>query len=173
MPQNVYRIRTSFLIPLTIDVVLLFVLIILSCLMKGSSMERAVLAVFLILTFFILIEAYRRTITIGDEGLKIKKFFKIKAVFWSDITHIGCLVIRGRAYILLTTTKGFYILSNAYDRFSQLVRDFIEHIPSETIEIEEEARVQIQHPVHNVSDLIAAWIAASVLTGIICLKLIF
>ena len=173
MPQHTYKIRTTFLIPIALDVVLLLVLTVMSCLMKGSSLERGVLTVFLVLTLLMTIEAYRRTIIIADQGLTIKKFFKIKTLAWTDITHVGCLVIRSRAYILLTTTKGFYILSNAYDRFSQLVCNLIEHIPSETIEIEDEVKTQAQHPIRNISDLIAAWVAASVLMGIICLKFLF
>jgi hypothetical protein len=172
MPQNIYRIRKAFLIPLTIDAVLLFVLLILSCIVKGSSLERAVLTVFLITLLFVLVEAARRTIEIGEEGIQIKKFFRIRSLAWIDITHIGCLMVRSRVYILLTTTKGFFILSNAYDHFSQMIRDIVGHIPSETVEVEDGVRTQIDNPLYNLTDLVAAWIAAVLMTGIICFKLI-
>ncbi len=171
MRQNIYRIRKSFIIPLAIDTVLLSVLFILSCLVRGSLMERGVLALFVLAAFFVLIEATRRTIVISDEGLRINKFFRLKTLAWTEITHIGCLTLRRRVYILLTTTKGFYVMSNAYDRFSPMVRDLVEHVPGETIEVEDEARAQIENPVRNVSDLIAAWVAAAVLSCIIYFKL--
>jgi hypothetical protein len=172
MPQHVYRIRKSFVIPLTIDCILLFVLMAMSWFFRGASLEKAVISIFFLLALFVLIEAARRTIIIGDEGLKIKKFFKTKALSWPDITHIGCLVLRSRAYILLTTTKGFHILSNAYEQFPRMVGDLIGHIPAETIEVEPEARAQCENPVRNTADLIAVWVAAAVLAGIICAKLI-
>jgi hypothetical protein len=172
MPQNIYRIRKSFLIPLTIDAVLLFALLILSCLVKGSSLERAILTVFFIAVLFVLVEAAKRAIEIGDEGVKIKKFFRIKSLAWTDITHIGCLIVRSRVYILLTTTKGFFIFSNAYDHFSQMIRDLASHISSETVEVEDGVRAQIENPAHSLTDLVAAWIAAAVMTGIIVIKLI-
>lgn len=172
MPQKTYRIRKSFLLPLAVDVILLLALLILSCAVRGSALERAVLIVLFIVTLLVLSEAARRVIMIGEGGLKIAKFFRIKDLAWPDITHIGCLSVRSRVYILLTTTQGFYVISNAYDRFSEMIRDIIEHIPSESVEVEAEARGQIEHPTRNVSDLIAAWIAAAVLTGIIYLKLV-
>jgi len=171
MPQHLYRIRKSFVIPLAIDVILLFILMAISWLFRGPSLEKAVITVFFLLTLFVLIEAARRAITIGDEGLKIKKFFKIKELLWTDLTHIGCLVLRSRVYILLTTTKGFHILSNAYEHFPRMIGDLLGHIPAETIEVEPEARAQGGNPVRNIADLIAVWVAAVVLAGIICVKL--
>jgi hypothetical protein len=171
MAQNTYRIRTSFIIPLAADAVLLVALFILSLLVKGTGVERTVLAVILLPAFFVLAEAVKRAITVGDGGIEIKKFFRTKALAWQDITHIGCLRIRAKIYILLTTTKGFYIISNAYDRFPQLVRHIIDHIPSEAVEIEDEVRVQINQSGGQLSNIVAAWIAAAVLTGIIYLKL--
>ncbi|MDQ5986237.1 MAG: hypothetical protein CSYNP_01956 [Syntrophus sp. SKADARSKE-3] len=171
MPQNTYRISSSFVIPLAIDVVLLVALFILSLVFKGTGVERAVLALILLPAFFVLAEAVKRTITVSDTGLEIRKFFRTKALAWQDITHIGYLRIRAKIYILLTTTKGFYIVSNAYDRFPQLVRNVIDAIPSEAVEIEDEVRVQINQSGGQLSNIVAAWIAATVLTGIIYLKL--
>jgi hypothetical protein len=171
MPRHIYRIRKSFVIPLTIDCILLFVLMAMAWLDRSPSLERGVITVFFLLALFVLIEAARRGIAISDEGLKINKFFKIKNLLWTDITHIGCLVLRSRVYILLTTTKGFHILSNAYEGFPRMVGDLLGHIPADTIEVEAEARAQCENPVRNTADLIAVWVAAVVLAGIICVKL--
>ena len=171
MPQNIYRIRTSFLIPLGVDAALLMALLVLSYAVNGSSTEKAVLTLLLITALLAAVEAFKRIVAIGEEGFIVKKFFKSKEIAWRDITHIGCLRVRSRCYILLTTTKGFIILSNAYDQFPRMIADLIGHIPPDSIEIEDEARAQIQNPSRNLSDLIAAWIAACALTGMICLKL--
>lgn len=171
MSPNIYRIRKSYIFPLALDTLFLFILLILSGLGKGSGLECAVLAILFMIALFVLVEATRRSISIGEELFQIKKFFKIKALAWSDLTHIGCLVLRRRVYILLTTKKGFYVISNAYDRFPELVQDLIAHSPTEGIEIEESVKAQATHPVRNVSDIIAVWVAAAILTGIIILKI--
>jgi hypothetical protein len=172
MPEISHRIKKAFLVPLSIDVALLLLLLVLSWVTGTSSLERGVLCVLFLTALLVLAEAGKRAITIVTDGLRIRKFFKIKELLRSDITHIGCMIVRSRVYLLLTTKKGFYVISNAYERFPELIRALIELIPPETVEIEEEVRAQIDRPVHNRSDLIAAWVAAAVLTGIVCLKLI-
>ncbi|MDD5168205.1 MAG: hypothetical protein PHN75_05265 [Syntrophales bacterium] len=172
MPRNTYRIRKSFLIPIAVDAALLTVLLVLSYVIKGSVTEKTVLTVLLLTALFVTVEAFKRMVAIGEEGLMVRKFFRTKELLWREITHIGCLIVRRRVYILLTTTRGFFIISNAYDKFSQMVGDLIGHIPPDGIEVEDEARAQIDNPVRNVSDLIAAWVAAAALSGMIFLKLI-
>ena len=105
----------------------------------------------------------------GDQGIMIRKFMRRKELRWEDITHIGALILRNRVYILLTTVKGFYILSNAYDKFSILVGDLASHMDNE--KVEEEVRRQIEHPAKNTSDIIMTWFTAVVLAGIIMIKL--
>jgi hypothetical protein len=96
---------------------------------------------------------------------------KTKELLWSDITHVGCLSLRSKVFILLTTKKGFHIVSNAYEPFAPLVRSIVNHLDTEKIEVEGEARMQMDKPTNNISDLVAVWVAAVVLSGIIYLKL--
>jgi hypothetical protein len=105
----------------------------------------------------------------GDQGIMIRKFMRKKELCWEDITHIGALILRKRVYILLTTVKGFYILSNAYEKFSSLAGDLVAHMDNE--KVEEEVRRQMEHPAKNMSDIIMTWITAVVLAGIIIIKL--
>jgi hypothetical protein len=133
--------------------------------------EKAVLTLLFVAALFVFLEATRRFVVIGDEALQIGKFFKVRSLAWTEVTHVGCLILRSRVYLLLTTTRGFYILSNAYGRFSSLVGDLIAHLPSENIEVEEQARAQASRPTRNLSNAIAAWFAAAVLSGIVYLKL--
>jgi hypothetical protein len=170
MSQNTYRIRKAFVIPFALDTLLLYSAgAIWSG--KGSGPERAVLAILFLVVLFVLQEAARRGITIGNEAFQIKKFLKTRTLAWSDLTHIGCLALRNRVYILLTTKKGFYVISNAYDRFPDLVQELIAHTPGDGIEIEEGAKAQVANPTRNISDIIAVWVAALVLASIIGLKI--
>ena len=131
MYQNVYRIRRSFLFPFFVDFILLFFLLLLSYFMGGSKLERILLTAIFIPVLYVLFESSFRMVQTGDQGVMIRKFMRKKELRWEDITHIGALILRSRAYLLLTTVKGFYILSNAYEKFSHLVADLASHMDNE------------------------------------------
>jgi hypothetical protein len=169
MYQNVYRIRRSFLVPFFADFILLFFLLLLSYLQGGSNLERILLTAILIPVLYVLFESSLRIIQTGDQGIMIRKFMRKKELRWEDITHIGALILRKRVYLLLTTVKGFYILSNAYEKFSALVSDLVSHMDNERVE--EEVKRQMEHPAKNMSDIIMTWFTAMVLAGIIIIKL--
>ncbi|MDI9570657.1 MAG: hypothetical protein QM278_08040 [Pseudomonadota bacterium] len=170
MSEGAYRIRRSFLVPLGIDVLLLLLLLVLSLAHKGAGTERIVLTVFVVLSLSILLEAANRSVSVSEDGVTLKKLLKTRELLWSDITHVGCLKLRRRVYILLTTKKGFHIISNAYDSFSTLAGEIIRHLDGEKIEIEAGVREQIENPTRNISDLVAAWVAAVVLLAIVYMK---
>jgi hypothetical protein len=169
MYQNVYRIRRSFLFPFFVDFILLFFLLLLSYFLSGSKLERILLTTIFVPVLYVLFESSFRMVRTGDQGIMIRKFMRKKELRWEDITHIGALILRKRVYILLTTVKGFYILSNAYEKFSTLVSDLVGHMDNE--KVEEEVRKQIEHPAKNMSDIIMTWFTAVVLAGIIITKL--
>ena len=169
MYQNVYRIRRSFLFPFFVDFILLFVLLLLSYFMGGAKLERILLTAIFIPVLYVLFESSFRMVQTGDQGVMIRKFMRKKELRWEDITHIGALILRSRAYLLLTTVKGFYILSNAYEKFSHLGGDLASHMDNE--KVEEEVKRQIEHPAKNMSDIIMTWFTAMVLAGIIIIKL--
>ena len=99
----------------------------------------------------------------------IVKFLRKKELSWQDITHIGAVILRKKVYLLLTTVKGFYILSYAYEKFSTLVRDIVDHMDAE--KLEEDVKKQVEHSVKNISDIIMTWITVAILIGIITMKL--
>jgi len=169
MYQNVYRIRRSFLFPFFVDFILLFFLLLLSYFLVGSKLERILLTAIFIPVLYVLFESSFRMVQTGDQGIMIRKFMRKKELRWEDITHLGALILRKRVYLLLTTVKGFYILSNTYEKFSTLVSDVVAHMDNE--KVEEEVRRQIEHPAKNMSDIIMTWFTAMVLAGIIIIKL--
>ena len=139
MYQNVYRIRRSFLIPFFVDFILLFFLLLLSYFLGGSKLERILLTAIFIPVLYVLFESSFRMVQTGDQGIMIRKFMRKKEFRWEDVTHIGALILRSRVYLLLTTVKGFYILSNAYEKFSALVADFTSHMDNEKVDEETKA----------------------------------
>ena len=128
MSSKIFKIRQALLIPFAINTGLLLILLCLSIFFKGSPIERIMLTVIFIPTLIFFLEAANRTATMGEQGIILRKFLRKRDLRWEDITHVGCLIIRKRVYLLLTTTKGFHILSNAYDDFSVLVRNIVDHV---------------------------------------------
>jgi hypothetical protein len=168
MSERTYKIKKSLLVPLAVDLFLLFLLLLLSLLFKGSFTERVFLFVIffpLALAFF---EALSREVLTEDKGIKIRKFARRRELSWEDITHVGVVVIRKKVYLLLTTVKGFYFISNAYEVFYGLVKDVADHVGME--KVEEDVRIQMDHPVKNISDVISSWLAAVVILAIIVMK---
>jgi hypothetical protein len=115
MTRQDYRIKRAFLIPLGIDALLLMVLLILSWVNKGAPSERIVLAFFFTIAGAVWGEALTRRITSDENGVTIRKFMKEKTLAWENITHLGMMALRNKAYILMTTTRGFFVISNAYE----------------------------------------------------------
>ncbi len=169
MSGEIFKIRRALLIPFAINVVLLFVLLCLSVFFRGSVLERIVLTAVFVPTFALFIEAAGRMAATDDQGLVIRKWMRKRELRWEDITHVGCLTIRRKIYLLLTTTKGFHILSNAYGRFPVLVKNIVNHVGAD--QAEEEARRQIENPLENRSDPASMWVAVMVIAAIIALKI--
>jgi len=82
---------------------------------------------------------------------------------------VGALAVRKKVYLVLTTTKGFHVLSNAYGRFGDLVRDITGHVDAERVE--EGAREILEASTGNRSNIVAAWIAAILLAVVIAMKI--
>lgn len=169
MYRNIYSIRRSFVVPYSIVVFLFIVLLLLSIFWRGYHLERVLLGVLIIPVLYVFLESVFRKVKTGDQGMMIVKFLRKKELTWQDITHIGAVILRKKVYLLLTTIKGFYILSYAYENFSSLVRDIVEHVDTE--KVEEDVRKQVDHPVKNSSDIIMTWFTVMILIGIISMKL--
>jgi hypothetical protein len=168
MIPNIYRIRKALLIPFGVVVILLSALLSISIVWRGSTTERLVLVILFFPALYLFLEALYRKVTITDGGVTLQKFFRKKDLLWGDITHVGHLIIRKKVYILLTTVKGFHIISNAYEEFSGLVKDICDHSDKE--KVEEQLVGQIENPVRDFSNIVSTWVAALVIFVIIVTK---
>jgi hypothetical protein len=168
MTQTIYRIRSSFLIPLGLDVALLLVLLAWSVLGSGTCTEHVVLGIFFLLALAVFAEAVSRNVSADEDGISIRKFFRGTRLLWQEINYAGTLIMRGKAYILLTTTKGYHVLSSAYGNYEKLVDHMVRHLDAERVE--ETLRAQIDQPIRGRSDAASAWFAAAVILGILILK---
>ncbi|WP_408998346.1 hypothetical protein ACJ77P_11885 [Syntrophus buswellii] len=169
MENKVYAIRKLLAVSFGVDVLLLCVLFALSFLVGGSSLERMILAVFLIPSLYVFCELYSRKIILHSQGIRLEKFLRSKELKWSDITNVGILALHSRTYLLLTTVKGFVSISNTYENFTDLLQDISGHVDPD--KVEEEVRRQMSDPqVHRFENL-KIWIAALVLLILILFRL--
>jgi hypothetical protein len=170
MEQRIYRIRMAILIPLGLDAILLFCLLAISFMLGGDTTERCVLALFSLIASGLFLEGMLRRIVVDPEGLRIRKPGRSKSVTWTEITHVGCLTLHRKAYLLLTTLKGFIIISSAYEGFTELVQALIARV--EPDRVEEEVRLQAGRSVAGIAHVAPAWVAAALLVGIVLMKLL-
>ncbi|OPY90809.1 MAG: hypothetical protein A4E72_00461 [Syntrophus sp. PtaU1.Bin208] len=171
MGKRVYATRKLFAVSLGVDVLLLCILFALSFLLGGSSLERIVLAVFFIPSIYVFLELWSRKVIVHPQGIRLEKLLRRKELKWSDITNVGVLVLRSRTYLLLTTVKGFFSISNIYENFTNLLQDIAEQVGPD--KIEEEVRRQMDFPQVNRFEIIKVWIAALVMLILIIFKLFY
>jgi len=150
-------------------ILLLFVLFVLS-LITGQIWEKIILAVICVSILAIGVEAARREILVDEEGLKLKKFFRMKNFTWPEITHLAVVVMKNKAYFLLTTTRGFYIFSNLLENHTSLIRFLQDKLGQEKVEVE--VTNYLEHPMERLSLIVMSWVAVIVISIIILLKLL-
>jgi hypothetical protein len=170
MSGRVYRIKRGLLIALAVDNILLLILSLMAVVGEGPDIERSLLFIVFVPLLYMTLELFSRTVTIEETGFRLKKLLRQKDLDWMDVTHMGVLQVRKKVYLVLTTKKGFHIISNAYDHFSALVQDMLKHISPERTE--EEVRTLVDRPVENRANMIAAWFTAALLVLVIYTKMV-
>jgi len=158
------------LIPLGLDVVLLFGLLTNAVFLEGETAEKLVFALFFVPTLALFLVSCRRRVAVAEGGLVIRRFWGEKALAWDEITHVGCLTLHRKVYLLLTTVKGFFIVSSVLEGFRALAEEIVTCVGVERVD--EDCRPQAGRAVTGLATIAPAWIAAAAMIGIIFLKLI-
>jgi len=168
MPK-VYKIRRAIVIPLAFSCLFQVVLLLRAWLLPSLPGERLVLTAIFLGVGYLLLDLSARQALLVDEGLQLRKFMGNKKLGWNEITHLGSLVMAAKVYLLLTTTKGFYILSNNYERFPELLRSLVGNISAERIG--EEVSRLLANQLKNNQPVRSAWLLAAATLVITVLRL--
>jgi Ca2+/Na+ antiporter len=163
-------IRRAFLMVIGLDAFLLFCLFMVSLVKKENTIENLILMLFFLLTLVLFLECLFRRVTVVEEGLVIRKLGRNKALLWDEITRVGYLILHRKVYLLLTTVKGFFVISNAFEGFPRLVEDLVAHV--EPDRVEQDVRLQAGRSLKGVANIVAAWVAAALMTVMILMKLL-
>lgn len=167
--NQVFKVKKAFLAPFTIAVALLLVLLVISFFM-GQLWEKIILAVICVVTVLIAVEAFEREFAVSEDTLRIRKFFREKKFAWYEITHLGIVILRKKAYFLLTTTRGFYIFSNLIEDHTRLLRHLAGKLADEKVEAE--LKDYLEHPVERTALIVWTWIVLVIIVAIILTKLL-
>ncbi len=136
MNHKTYKIRLALILPLAIIVLCLLALSFIALLSPSSAVERMLLPSLFFVTLIYLLENLTRRVSIGEKGLRFIKFFRARDLSWNDIHHVAGLNLKSKLYLLLTTNKGFFFLSNRMARFAELSADIISGVERDRVEPE-------------------------------------
>jgi hypothetical protein len=164
-----FGIRKAFLIPLALVAALLAILLAVVLCAGGGVWDGIILAAILVSVSLVFWEAKSRRVSLSEGSIRLRKFGRTKEVAWKGVSHVGVLILRNKVYLLLTTVKGFFILSNAYERFPSLIHEVVTHADPQNVE--EEVRNHMEAPQANWGIVFAAWFAVLVVAGIIFMKI--
>jgi len=168
MATSVYRIRKALRVPLVLASVLLLILVFISFI-RGSTPEKIVFSIVLIPLLYLCLEANTRRVETEGESIRLTRLFRTREFNWSNITDVGVVMMRTKVYTVLTTTKGFHILSNSYENFYGLLRTIVDGVEKERVE--KEVLNLLENPVENRTNIFSAWAAAAFFCVIIFFKL--
>ncbi len=160
----VYKIRKAFRYPFVTLTVLLFVLF-LTGLVRGENWEKILTGALFAVALIVAVESSEREFGISENGLRIRKFFRTKHFTWTEITHLGTVILRSKAYFLLTTTKGFYLFSNLLQDHTLLLGQLAEKLGEEKVETE--IRNYIGAPKERTSLVVLTWVALILLIAVV------
>lgn len=132
--ESRYSIRRVFAVPLAILFLLLFALMPLVWLCPALPGERLIVTILFLVAGYMTLEALSREIIVGKDLLIIRKLFRRKEFEWREITHLGFLALGAKVYLLLTTTKGYYSISNTYEQFSDLGKNIQDRLGADRLE---------------------------------------
>jgi len=156
-------------IPVTISFVSLAVLLLRAWFFPALPGERGVVTAIFIVVAYLVLEVYSRRVSLGSHGIRISKLMRHRELGWNEITHLGALVMTTKVYLLLTTTKGFYILSNNYERFPDLLGHLVTYLDPERVG--EEVNSLIDKQPQNSRPVRSAWLMTVVTMAIMVLRL--
>ncbi|OPL14910.1 MAG: hypothetical protein AVO39_08350 [delta proteobacterium MLS_D] len=167
----VYGTRKMLLVPLALDAMLALALFLIVFPAAGVSAEAAALGIIALALVVLLAELFVRKVELGMEGITISKFLRTKTLAWNDITRVDALAVRKKVYILLSTNGGFHVVSNNLADFTKIVSYIVSKTGDE--KIDPAVRNILANPLRRISDVVLLWLAAFIMVGILCYKLVY
>lgn len=156
--------------PLYIDLILVGVMLILSFFRRVTPAEPIVLSILTAIFGLVAFIFIRKSTYIDEEGVAVSSAFSRKRLLWEQITCVDAVRVGRKIYLLLTTTKGFIVIPNTYEKFYDLVRDVASRVDAGRVE--RHVVEILDNPLHRVFDKVVAWGLALFFAVVIVLRAI-
>jgi uncharacterized membrane protein len=153
--MQTYRIRSSFLLPLGLVVLLCLVLAAIVIIQGQPPVKLLVVACALLPLGYLLFECVVRRIETDSVGLRMIRLGRVRAFTWSEITTVETVRVRQRAFLTINAGEEFLIIANMYAGFDRLLRSVLEQVPAAAISVETRALASAPPVKH--SDMVILW----------------
>ncbi len=134
--------------------------------------DKGILLVIILAPFFYLgLEVLFRRIVLDDQGLVIYKLLRKSELAWPEAQSLDAVRSGNKIFIIIQTHRSIpFIISNTINRFPELVRMILDLAPETAIDAG--AKEVLERPVQNNRTIAQAWIAFTVIVGILMFRLI-
>jgi predicted ABC-type exoprotein transport system permease subunit len=153
--MQTYRIRSSFVLPLGLVVLLCLILAAIVIIQEQPSAKLLVVGCALLPLGYLLFECVVRRIETDSDGMRLIRLGRVRAFLWSEITAVETVRVRQRAFLTINAGDDFLIIANMYAGFDRLLGTVLAQVPATTIS--EETRVLAQSPPTKHSDIVILW----------------
>lgn len=166
--EQTFCIRHAFLLPLGLLLGLCVTTVLVGLLRHHPGTQMALLAGMTVPVLVLFAESVFRQIHLGADTITVRKLLRRKTLHLSEVTEVDTILVRKRAFVTLSTSDDFLILSNAYARFPALIAALLQRVPAGTISAE--TRAMADNPPVKSSDIITCWFTVVLMTLILYLQ---
>lgn len=153
--MQTYRIRSSFVLPLGLVVILCLALAAIVLLQGQPPVKLLVVGCALLPLGYLLFECVVRRIEIDSAGLRMIRLGRVRAFAWDEITSVETVRVRQRAFLTINAGEEFLIIANMYDGFDRLLNSVLAQTPPAVVS--EETRLLAAAPPVKHSDIVILW----------------
>lgn len=134
--------------------------------------DKGLLLVIILAPFFYLgLEVLFRRIEVDEKGLIIYKLLRKSELAWPEIQSLDAVRSGSKIFIIMQTNRSIpFIISNTINNFPELSRMILDR--ARETAIDQGAKEVLDRPVQNNRTVAQAWIAFTVIAGILMFRLI-
>lgn len=152
----IFNIRRVFVRSLGFLLLLLVVLEIV-CLVQGEpAVKLGMLGIIILVVAALFSASVSRKLEVHTDRMVLHRFGRTRTLAFSDVSAVESLVMRKRVFLTFCAGDDFIILSNAYDRFAELVEVLLSRVPVQSIS-DDVRRVAAAPPVRH-GDVLSCWL---------------
>ncbi len=169
--NGIYKVKKSFRIPMLLSVIISLP-IFADVILNEAQMPHLVIAIFLLLIFYILtINSFIRKVTLLEDGIRIRGLLGSRSIKLDDVSFIDGFSIGSKQYITISVPKRNYIIPNSYAGFDKITDFFCSHLKED--KTGEGIQLIRENPANRKKDTIVAWITAGILVLILFIRFHF